>query len=179
MLSLDQQLSATLGGLISLETAGNPSYIVEFLRWLEQSNLLTYDEALGVWSWDDKGIRVTVEARESAAKSCFITERLKHLSLQCQVVLKVAACLGFSVDESILQLVLEYPVSPMIQESVAMNLLVPDVGHGGNAFSHDGIQTAAYNLIPEEGKELFHVEIGRRLWRKLDEKSLGCLTASR
>eukprot|EP00957_Ditylum_brightwellii_P082018 6236739-Ditylum_brightwellii.AAC.1 len=57
---------------------------------------------------------------------------------------------------------------PCFSVAVHEGLLVMD-GTGYN-FSHDQVQYAAYSLIPEEEKHLWHLQIGRKIWNNVAEK---------
>ena len=40
------------------------------------------------------------------------------------------------------------------------------------SFAHDNVLQATYSLIADDDKETFHLKIGQKLWRKLDDDSL-------
>jgi predicted ATPase len=87
-------------------------------------------------------------------------------------VLKVAASFGSQLDQAQIEYVLDFPIASVLTQAKAMNILVTDERTGVYEFGHDGIQKAVYELIPADGRELFHLEAGRRLWRRLKEVEL-------
>jgi predicted ATPase len=79
--------------------------------------------------------------------------------------------MGPSVSPKLVEFVLSVDVEPAIRVAAAMGI-VHECGRGDFAFEHDGIQSAAYAMIPDSERELFHLEIGRRMWRRLGEDDL-------
>jgi len=166
----DEQDYSELAGIILQQTNGNLFYMTEFLCSLEESNLIHHDD--GVWTWN-------LETIGSAIKPCSICDFLggqlgQNLSRETQEVLKVASCLGFFLKEQLIEYVLGYPVTSHIIDAVAHGYLVPLEGNTDYSFSfaHEYVREAVYTLVPSSDKELFHVEIGRRLWRKFDQDEL-------
>jgi len=161
--------SESLGAIVSAQTKGNMFYIIEFVRWLQDSGLLSFDESTGTWQWDSDEISMTINV---CRVGDFLVDRLELLPMDTRDVLKVAACFGSHLDEKLIEYVLGRPVGDIVVQAAAKGILVFDETHGNFAFEHDGMQSAAYNLIPEDGRELFHLEVGRRLWRHLNKDEL-------
>jgi predicted ATPase len=97
---------------------------------------------------------------------------MDQLSAKTKEVLKMAACLGFHLEQQLIENVLGHDVSFSLNEGLAAGALVVNSSRGGYAFAHDGAQEAAYKMIPKCERELFHVELGRLLWQKLDTAEL-------
>ena len=160
----------SFAGLVTQQTKGNLLYVSRLLKWLQQSDLLTYDDDDDEWGWDVEEIRDAIDPCDVAGFLGDILEQ--QIGLETREVLKVAACLGFHVEEELIEYVLGRPVASDLNEALVKGALVVDEARGGYAFSHDGVQEAAYRMIPEDERELFHVEVGRRLWRELDNDNL-------
>ena len=89
-------------------------------------------------------------------------------------VLRVAACIGSQINESLIGYVLgdtvQRPIRNILEQAAGEGFLVQKRGSYG--FAHDGIQRAVYDCIPEGERDVFHLSIGRRLWNKLDAAEL-------
>ena len=156
-----------LATLVCGHTDGNLFYIKEMLRWLQDSDLLTFESArfAASCSWDEDEIRLTLGTQK--AEELLLNE-LDKLPTSIQEMLKVAACLGPHLDESLLEKVLGDPVTELLKEAAEKGVIDHDEARCRFAFPHDELQKAAYRLIPESERELFHLEVGRRMWRKID-----------
>jgi predicted ATPase len=184
----DLQVHDDLCQVVMEETQGNLFLMVQFLQWLLERGLLRNQcpqdcgSAFRYWEWKIDDILEAV--RDSTSKNSttsgtkyYVSEKLEQLPAGMIDVLKVGACFGNSHAEAqLMEYVLDFPVTSILSEAVAMGLLVPiESGNGESqtySFPHDGIQMAAYHMIPENNRELFHLEIGRRLWRRLDKGEL-------
>jgi predicted ATPase len=76
------------------------------------------------------------------------------------------------LEEELIEYVLGHDVSLNLNEGLAAGALVVNPARGRYAFAHDGVQEAAYKMIPKGERELFHAELGRRLRQKLDTAEL-------
>jgi predicted ATPase len=168
--SLDAEMQGceSLARIVSHQTDGNLFYIVQFIKWLQQSNLLSYDH--DHWEWDIEESSLT--AHPSRVADFVRVKVMDRLTAETKDVLKVAACLGFHLEEELIEYVLGHDVSLNLNEGVAAGALVVNPASGRYAFAHDGVQEAAYKMIPKGETELFHVGLGRRLWQKLDTADL-------
>jgi predicted ATPase len=181
----DLQVNDDLCQLVMEETQGNLFLIVQFLRWLLEQGLLQTkcpQSAFCYWEWNMNDIRRAVRDRAVKNKGTngtkyYVSEKLEQLPAGMTNVLKVGACLGCShIEDQLIEYVLDFPVASILSEAVGLGMLVPlDSGYGESqkySFPHNGIQMAVYRLIPEPDRELFHLEIGRRLWRHLGKDEL-------
>jgi predicted ATPase len=166
---LDAELQGceSLASIVSQQTDGNLFYIVQFIKWLQRSDLLCYNNDADQWEWDMEEIALT--AHPSRVADFVRVKVMDQLSAETKEVLMVAACLGFHLEELLIEYVLGHDVSFNLNEGLAAGALV---ARGGFAFVHDVVQEAAYMMIPKGERELFHVELGRRLWQKLDTAEL-------
>lgn len=162
--------SGPLARIIFEQTEGNIFFLTEFLRWLRLADLLTFDNESGLWTWDIEDIRATI--RNMERPRYFLVDIFQQLPDEIKELLKVAACLGPHLDEELLQYVMGVPIQSTLTDAACRGVIVADDARGGFAFEHDALQEAAYRLIPEEERELFHLEVGRRMWRKLNPEEL-------
>ncbi|HSP80626.1 MAG TPA: histidine kinase, partial [Myxococcaceae bacterium] len=121
----------------------------------------TFDEEARRWRWDLERIR---QQRFTDNVVDLMMARLRRLPEATLEVLRLAACLGSSVESSTLarasQLSEEH-VHRHLWRALQSGLLV----RTGNtyAFLHDRVQQAAYLLTPEAERPALHLHLGRRL----------------
>jgi predicted ATPase len=184
---LELQVDDVLCNIVMDQTNGNLFLLFEFLKWLHDTGLIMApDPQQGIgtlWTWSTNDIQSAVMCHskdsENNSSRYYVLDILGRIPREMIDVLEVCACLGCShMEDTLIEYVLDYPVSAMLLEAVEMGILhTLDYDVGGPeekmyAFEHDSIQMAAYNLIPEANRELFHLEIGRRLWRRLSSTVL-------
>jgi predicted ATPase len=109
---------------------------------------------------------------DERANEEIIYSKIQNMSQKEQEVLKVAACLGSEVDEALIANVLGYPIRRILEAAVESGIVCMEQRLGLFMFVHDILQSAIYNLIPQSEMELFHLEIGRRMWRVLNQQEL-------
>ena len=142
------------------QTGGNPLYIMEFLRWLSDEQLLQYDAAQGTWILHDTDVRLSIDACKLGD---FLVDKLEKMPDDVLEVIKVAACFGNDINEELMHAIFtaDY-VSDRMHDIVSRGVFVYDQDLG-YSFRHDGLQKAALSLIPAEDKEALHLELGRKL----------------
>ena len=94
------------------------------------------------------------------------------LTKEEQKVLMVASCLGSRIDELLVKVALQEDVTTRLIKLVREGVLILDVHRAIYSFRHDRLQASAYELIQPELRPAFHLEVGRRLLKNLDDKTL-------
>eukprot|EP00339_Tiarina_fusa_P000461 CAMPEP_0117002134 /NCGR_PEP_ID=MMETSP0472-20121206/3906_1 /TAXON_ID=693140 ORGANISM="Tiarina fusus, Strain LIS" /NCGR_SAMPLE_ID=MMETSP0472 /ASSEMBLY_ACC=CAM_ASM_000603 /LENGTH=1051 /DNA_ID=CAMNT_0004702383 /DNA_START=156 /DNA_END=3311 /DNA_ORIENTATION=+ len=155
-----------LTDIIFRQTAGNVFYIREFLRYLQEEGLLTFDEMGMEWVWDERKIQMKIDFRRVVE---LMTVRISKLPKATREVLEVAACLGSKLDEKLLNRISPRPVFAQLQKAACRGFLHYDEVKDTYRFAHDIIQEAAYKLISHQEREAFHLTIGRELWKSFDD----------
>ncbi|PRP90926.1 Serine/threonine-protein kinase PknB [Enhygromyxa salina] len=167
------------------KTQGNPFFIGQFLRTLQEDGSLRLDESGGGFVWDLEALNARGVAENVAD---FMDRRIRLRDAQTQRVLALAACIGHRFDLDTLATICE--LSPTeaagaLWEALEEGLVVPegvdhrfihhnfetgtiatDFGEGldiAYRFSHDRVQQAAYSLINDERRAATHLQIGRML----------------
>ena len=175
----DQKRSQPLNELLYEKAQGNPFFIKELLKRLNEDGAITFSPETGRWDWD-MGVVRRAEVGENVAD--FMIENLRRLSKPIQRVLQLAACIGNSFDLRTLSIIHEHSMqetSAELNEALKRNMVIPlnesykfvglDVtsGNGSGAvnprykFQHDRMQQAAYALIDSDQKQAVHLSIGR------------------
>jgi len=98
------EVTVELSSVIYNKTGGNPHYCLEFLETLHRRGLLTFDFARGRWGWNVSEIISSTNVSSNVVD--LLMDKIQSLSLELQVTLMTAACLGFTFDSQVLQEIL-------------------------------------------------------------------------
>jgi predicted ATPase/transcriptional regulator with GAF, ATPase, and Fis domain len=168
-----------LARLVLEKTGGNPFFVIQFLRALKEEGFLAFDYEQVRWAY-------RIEAIRSAAMTDnvidLMTWKIRGLSPKSQRALTLAACIGNPFDLNSLAVVSQQSPEAAgddLKEALREGLVLPvplpyDAFESQSpdgaaaailpyAFLHDRVQQAAYALIPDEGKQLVHLAVGRLL----------------
>ncbi|WNG48708.1 AAA family ATPase [Archangium minus] len=151
-----------LAGLVLSKTAGNPLFVIRFLRYLHHSGLLRFDVSRGTWDWDLAGI-ARVDMTENVVE--LMVSTIRRLPERTQSLLKVAACMGNRVELHQLAALLhlsESDTAGTLWSTHQEGLLIQE-SESVYRFAHDRVQQAAYSLLTEDQKKRLHLEAGRQL----------------
>ncbi len=173
-----------LAELLLAKTGGNPFFLNEFLKSLYIEGLIGFDHPAARWTWDVEQIHQR-DMTDNVVE--LMAARVQRLATPTQNVLKLAACIGNQFDLETLSVVYEQPprrTASDLWNAVAEGLIVPlsdaykvaDLDIDGvhlsvkaeYRFAHDRIQQAAYSLIPREGRQEVHLQVGQLLLRSME-----------
>ena len=162
LLQLRNEDTSQLSELILRRTHGNPYFVMQFVQLLESSGLILWSEEQESWEWDLSTIQTETSACDNVGE--ILISRIQRLPEDAQSVLKIAACLGYRFECSLLRKV-ALDVSPPVNQSghgeqhrtsraleMAERMgLVEQDRHNTDIFffSHDRVHQCLYMLIPE------------------------------
>lgn len=196
-LSAPPEEIAPLAELAHRKTGGNPFFLAQFLRSMNENGLLQFSPQLSRWEYHLEAIADQV-APDNVLE--FLVERLHKMPPETQGALALAAVIGFEFDHPLLSLLLEQSLS---QTSTALRFALVDeiilpIKRGyrllgvtdlvsepsspdgdmsdtvdmpsfevSYRFQHDRIQQAAYSLIDPAYRAEVHLRVGRLLRQQL------------
>jgi diguanylate cyclase (GGDEF)-like protein len=165
----DPETSRPLAELISKKTAGNPFFVIQFLKNIYDNRLLELDPETG-WKWDIEKIR-QMQVTENVIE--FMAAKISRFPQKTQDILKICACIGNRFDLESLAVVSGKTIEETLED---LNSAIQEdmISLHGNLykFLHDRIQEAAYSLIPPEEREAMHYRIGNNVLKKTDPQHL-------
>ena len=161
--------NAELSRIVVDQTDGNSFFIIQYIQTLQGNNLLCLDKSSGEWTWDQESTKFAMKRKDIIE---LVTEKIERLPEGVRYFLMVASCLGAEFDEMLLYKVLGSDVSDYFIIAEANGLIELELSHGSCKWTHDKVQQAAYQQIPETERVEFHLELGRKLWRNLSSVDL-------
>ncbi|MGD1807786.1 trifunctional serine/threonine-protein kinase/ATP-binding protein/sensor histidine kinase [Dapis sp. BLCC M126] len=180
-LSCREQLAQPLTRLVYQKTQGNPFFTTQFLKALYEDGWIEFQTQIGYWQCNMAVVQQLALTDDVVE---FMALQLQKLSLEIQEVLKLAACIGNKFDLGTLAIVSEQSladIAPALWKALQEGLILPQgqvyklyieqitpMADGicqtaTYKFLHDRVQQAAYSLIPEDQKQITHLQIGQLL----------------
>ena len=89
-LLLDEHDCEVLSALVHLQTQGNTLYVIEYLKWMQESEVLEWDGPTEQWMLDKDEVNSMME-KKCCEKCDFMLNMLRELPKPHQEVLKVSA----------------------------------------------------------------------------------------
>jgi predicted ATPase/class 3 adenylate cyclase len=178
-LCTDPAACHALSELLYERTLGNPFFLAETLKALEQARAIVFAPEAGRWRWDMDAIR-----RNGFSSNVveLMVAGLRRLTPAMQRTLQLAACIGNTFDLRTLSIINEKSMEETGEQllpALRQQLIVPlhedykligaasgdarpaDGANPSYRFQHDHVQQAAYALIDEEHKKAVHLLVGR------------------
>jgi len=168
-LEMNQEDPKMIASTIYQRTGGD-FYLTElFIRWMRAKKVISHDPKTGSFFLNKEELHLSLGQKRGSE---ILTEELETLESAALEVIKISACLGHVVEPSVVALVLDRDISDVMMYLCKKGFLIQCPDSGRYCFGHDYVQETTHNLIPEQDRPLFHVEIGRRLWRRVSEDEL-------
>eukprot|EP00980_Cylindrotheca_fusiformis_P027453 scaffold20461_cov117-Cylindrotheca_fusiformis.AAC.16 len=180
MMSIDDEgRTRGLAEVCFKRTAGNPFFLIQFMRMLHDVSLISFNLGLLKWFWDEERISEATMSADNVVD--LLRVRMRKMPARVQLLLQYAACLGSSFSASTLdqiwreQAVMRTDcavdtITSLLAVVVSSNL-VETCGENEYRWVHDKVQEAALSLSDIVTPE-FQFEIGAALYRSLDENDL-------
>ena len=146
------RISERLSDIVFQKTKGNPFFVLAFLRSLAERGLLEYSSITRTWVWDEEDVS-SIDVTDNVLY--LLSSRMSGLSANIQSTLKLAACFGIMIKESVVETLGTDPKHSDVQdnlEQVVKGGFMVKVGTSDFKFVHDKVREAAYGLIPEQEK---------------------------
>lgn len=157
-----------LGQHILSKTRGNAFFTHQFLKHLYEEGMLYFEFESKSWNWNQDKI---LDAQLTDNVVAFMANKVGKLPTDTQQLLELASCIGNKFDILTLQIIAEkQALSKDLEPAILDGLLIPLNNDRFYKFAHDRIQQAAYSLIPEEGRQAIHLQIGRLLYQSFAEE---------
>jgi predicted ATPase/tRNA A-37 threonylcarbamoyl transferase component Bud32 len=169
MLACEPDRAEPLAELVHEKTGGNPFFAIQFLTTLYEDRLINFDVRAGGWTCDMANIR-TKHFTDNVID--LMLGKLQRLSPATQDALKQMACLGSTVEKSLLALIRgdsEQKTNDDLVEAENSGLVACSERY---KFLHDRIHETAYGLIPEAQRAEQHLRISRTLISRLGEAEI-------
>ncbi|MCP4130040.1 MAG: AAA family ATPase [bacterium] len=168
-LKCDKNTSLPLARIVYQKSGGNPFFINQLVKTLYDDRVLKFDPLHG-WQWDMEQVQNT-EMTGDILK--LMAQKISGLKEETRTLLKICACIGNRFHLENLAIITGKPIIETlagIYDAVTEGLIGP--GKDCYFFSHDRIREAAYSLIPEEEKSLYHLKIGRQILKETPSEKL-------
>ncbi|UAA38880.1 response regulator [Paraneptunicella aestuarii] len=171
LLGASEQQCSELANLLLRKTAGNPFFLKEFVKALNDQHLL-YKKPGKPWQWSISEIeqqQITDNVVE------LISQRLRRFDEANQKALKIAACIGDVVPIELLVALLskqDTNLDKLIATWVDEGLVTAHLGDtrlSNLAFSHDRIRQAAYETQIGPSTEEIHYDIVQYYFSRYNE----------
>lgn len=159
-----------LSDLIFEKTAGNPFFVIQFLKVLFEERSLSYSRENMAWQWDLEKIR-SKEYADNILQ--LVIHKLKKLPASVQDLLKQMACMGNSVSKEDLKTIFGYA-----EEFITASLVsaqengILSLDGDTCKFMHDRLHEAAYALIPHDQQAKAHLDISQVMLNRFSQEKI-------
>jgi predicted ATPase len=176
--------TSPFGSVIHRHAHGNPGCIVNVCCYLQEIGLLHLDRSSCQWSWNvddiDRALSSLFGDPKCAPSGCILSARLGLLQHEVTDVLRVAACLGPSIDYQLLRLLFGLSVEQSLATAVKRGYLGerPACGSEMNPilrrsdryeFESEHQHLACYRLVLPEERARLHLSVGQTVWNTLED----------
>jgi predicted ATPase len=161
------------------ESEGNPFFLLELIRHLEESGQLRQDDGRWAGPWLERikaGLTPALALPEGVRDT--IKARLEHLGEAARELLGCAAVAGREFDLAILRAALgwqEARVLHALEELLERGLVREQSGPGrrDHAFGHHLVQEVTYAALPRAWREALHRWVGEAMFAAYGEGAAG------
>lgn len=163
-----------LGEIVHTQTNGNAFFSTQYLQNLQEEGLLKREQSDAEWQFDEDALQLSSHnASYDDQMVRLLAKKMMQLPEEVQDVLKVAACIGSEVRESLLFHACSVASSTVLLALCAAEergLISYNFDLSSGRWAHDRFQEAAVSLIPVEERKFFQLQIGKKLRLHLSEE---------
>jgi len=159
-LCVSPRLTRPLSKIIFNKSLGNPFFVWRLLESLKKNEMIYFSRRESRFAWDIDKIS-DLEISDDVL-SLLIME-MKKLPSDIQMGLKVFSCIGASVNEAVIETLsshLAINLGSILDDATRKCYMDKVAGTKKYRFVHDRVQQAAYEMIPEEDRRLYHMNFG-------------------
>ncbi|MES2026585.1 MAG: AAA family ATPase [Pseudomonadota bacterium] len=168
--------AVSLASLVYRKTLGNPFFIGQFIKSLNNDGYLKFEN--GRWQWNYAEIEA-LNITDNVVD--LLMKELRRLPEPTQRLLTIATCIGSRFDIQTLETVSQkskQEIGELLHDAIQTGLILPAEHTVAAAamvsyvyqFQHDKVQQAAYEGIAKHETDAIHLEIGRLLLNSLSEE---------
>jgi histidine kinase len=183
-----------LASLLFNKTTGNPFFLTQMLKTLQQEMLIVFDFTQNQWQWNIEKIQAVGITDLGVVE--LMARNISQLPKATQDLLTYAACIGARFKLEILAIVTQKSineVADILWLALQQGFILPlskdykvallfkdseleqfdfDESQLEYRFLHDRVQQAAYSLIPDDQKQVTHGKIGQLLLSNIPQEQL-------
>lgn len=165
--ALPEKQTRALTDVIMRTSAGNPYFVHQLLGELVDRRCIHFDEERARWHCDTEQL---ARLRMPADVQSLLVATLTDIDPSTLSTLQLAACLGASIELNRLCAAAELSPDALrerLQPAILRSLV--EIGDGDLRFTHDRVQEAAYQSIPEPERPRRHLKIARSYLQQYPE----------
>lgn len=180
LLQLPSYRTSDLAEIIHRRTGGNAFFVLNFIDMLKNRKLVVYSKIEKCWVWDESEIELKTNAADNVVD--LLKVRMKSLPKKLRQILQLAACLGASFREDVLnKVVKDYftDKEDAFKPGQLIRCLTKAIEQGflkmdsvGYRWIHDKIQEAALTIATESNLKKMRQQIGNILLRRLSRQEM-------
>lgn len=179
------ETTEALAGLIHEKTGGNPFFVNQFLKALNQENVFSFNREKLHWEWSMEDVKTQGITNNVVD---LMTRKIGRLPGQTGKILQISACIGARFDLDLLAHTAELNSEQILKDldpALGAGLILPlgEATRGGDQdtreevparfrFLHDRVQQGAYAMLPEDLRSALHLRIGRTMLTRAGEAEL-------
>lgn len=167
VMHLDEGDTFPLATIMMTRTNGIFLFILQLLDYWQNERLLTYDLSKFRYTWSICKLKDTALMDHVVD---YVAGRIHSHPVEVQCVLTVAACIGYKVSPTIIQVCIAVLIQGKVNVPKALEFCVNErilecLSDGRVRFFHDKIHQATLNLVQDANQLTWmHLRIGILLW---------------
>jgi len=167
-LQLMPRVTKPLADAVYHKTQGNSFFALTLIKAIQEEKALFYSAKARRWLWN---IDAVCSRQIDNDVVSLLTRKMLKLDLNMQWFLRTASCFGTEFDIALLQLLSSddqhIDAAAFANMAVDEGLLHRELSSSVFRFVHDQVREAAYSIIAEAERDIFHLTIARQLMRRI------------